>query len=694
MVIKVDAGIAKALAMDNELIVATVKPAAIQCIKWIPDKTGPQTRTESLGKMGWIAKGTNVTEMLYDRAMNLLVWVASDGKAYTVQRLATEESTTSQNTEERRKLFRGYCFHDPKTPEQAARKVAINARFSLVAVSCANGEILVYTARDYVGNIPLSHKLTPPASLNTTGQITFLSYSPDGYCLFTGFENGWSIWSVFGKAGGSSFLSERHMAEANDEKWLNGTIAGGWISGGSEILVVAPDDPRIWVLETARSAITGCFTSANLARALLQTGTEVIIYRGHDLPDLTTISGEASLWHHAQYPQTYLLNQWPVRSCSISQDGRYVAIAGRRGLAHYSVNSGRWKTFDDPSVENSFAVRGGMCWYGHILIAAVESNGSHELRLYSREAPLNNSSIVHVEALPSPAVFIGPSGEDSLLVYTYDNVLYHYVIDITPEGMHLVPVGQIAFHGIVRAPARVRAMSWVLPDNQLRSGDPSQDVAVASVLFLVNGELVLLQPTQSEDGGLRYDMRVIAHDVEYYILMRDQLAFNFAPPPDESVPPTPSAESAMGTTASEYSPRDSLWIFSKGELSVWNNVQDVLLTAAEGPIDVLPALPIVVDFYPLSILLNKGVILGIEPEISQRRDVPFTNLRFAIRVSYFVSVSEGVQMLMRDRHIFSYRTYCAIICHSSIPMPHCRSRINTRTYHTFITPSKWYCTTY
>lgn len=156
---------------------------------------------------------------------------------------------------------------------------------------------------------------------------------------------------------------------------------------------------------------------------------------------------------------------------------------------------------------------------------------------------------------------------------------------------------------------------------------------MASVLFLVNGELVLLQPSESEDGGLKYDMRVIAHDVEYYILMRDQLAFNFAPPPDESVPPTPSAESSFGVASSEYSPRDSLWIFSHGELHVWNDVQDVLRTTTEGPIEVLPPLAIPVDFYPLSILLNKGVILGIEPEMSQRRDVSFTILRFAIRVS-------------------------------------------------------------
>jgi hypothetical protein len=116
-----------------------------------------------------------------------------------------------------------------------------------------------------------------------------------------------------------------------------------------------------------------------LARGLLQTGTEVILYRGHDLPDLTTISGKDSLWHHAQYPPTYLHSQWPIRSSVVSQDGRYVAIAGRRGLAHYSVNSGRWKVFEDSKIENSFAVRGGMCWYGHILIAAIESDGSYEV---------------------------------------------------------------------------------------------------------------------------------------------------------------------------------------------------------------------------------------------------------------------------------------------------------------------------
>ncbi|PLN79428.1 WD40 repeat protein [Aspergillus taichungensis] len=627
MAIKIESGIVKTLALDHELVVATVKPAAIQCIRWSPDATGSQTTSELLSRILGVSKRTSITDMVYDRAINLLVWVTNEGQAYAVQRVA--ETPAEPDTP--KKLFHGHCFHDPKHEGERAVKVAVNARFSLLTVNCANGEILVYTAKDYFGNVPLSHKLQLPASPMTTGDLSFLSYSPDGYCLFAGYNRGWTTWSVFGKLVGNSFTSDRSLAKSKAEDWVAGVSHGCWIGGGSDIILTARHDRRLWVLETARSSLTGCYSSANLARGLLQTGTEVILYRGHDLPDLMSISGKDSLWHHAQYPPGYLHSQWPIRSSVVSQDGRYVAIAGRRGLAHYSVNSGRWKTFEDPKIENSFAVRGGMCWYGHILIAAVESDGSYELRLYTRELPLNNHSILHIEYLPSPVVFIGPSGEDSILVYTYDNILYHYIINATQPRITLVPVGQIAFNGIVRAPTRVRAISWVLPDDQMRNGDPSQDVKVASVLLLVDGNLVLLQPSLSDSGELKYDMRVVAHDVEYYILMRDQMSFNFSLPMDESLPPSPAAELALNMYHSNLSLRDSLWTFCGKDLLAWGDVQDVLRRE-----DVPKAIEMPLDFYPLSVLLSKGIVLGVESEMMQRRDVTFSVLKFAIRTHLFL----------------------------------------------------------
>ncbi|KKK25282.1 hypothetical protein ARAM_000694 [Aspergillus rambellii] len=627
MAIKIESGIVKALALDNELVVGTVKPAAIQCIRWTPDEDGTQTTSELLSRILGISKRISITDMVYDRAINLLVWVTNEGQAYAVQRISDDP----HESELPKKLFNGHCFHTPTDDGQKAVKVTVNARFSLLTVSCANGDILVYTAKDYLGNVPLSHKLQLPASPNTTGSLTFMSYSPDGYCLFAGYERGWMTWSVFGKPGGNSFSIDRSLAKSNSEDWLIGVSHGCWIGGGSDIILTGQDDRRLWILETARSALTGCFSSANLARGLLQTGTEVIIYRGHDLPDLITISGKDSLWHHAQYPPAYLHSQWPIRSTVVSQDGRYVAIAGRRGLAHYSVNSGRWKVFEDSKIENSFTVRGGMCWYGHILIAAIDRDGSYELCLFPRELPLNNNSILHIEYLPSPVVFIGPSGEDSLLVYTYDNILYHYIINSTQPRITLVPVGQIAFNGIVRAPTRVRAISWVLPEDQLRNGDPSRDVKVASVLLLVDGNLVLLQPSLSDAGELKYDMRVISHDVEYYILMRDQLSFNFAPSFEESLPPSPSAELALSKYHNNLSLRDSLWTFCGKDLTAWGDVQDVLKKE-----DVPKPIEVPLDFYPLSVLLNKGIALGVESETIQRRDVTFAVQKFAIRTHLFL----------------------------------------------------------
>lgn len=377
MVIKIDAGIGKALALDDELIIATEKPAAVQCIRWAPDNTGNQTTTELLSRMPWIQKKSSIKEMVYDRAMSLAVWISGNGSAYAVQRL----SGSPKEMDQPRRLFRGYGFHNPESQEQSATKGAINARFSLLAIACANAEIRVYTARDYVGSIPLSHVLQPPASPSTTGQITTLSYSPDGYCLFAGYEKGWAIWSVYGKPGASSFVADRKISTINEEAWLTGIREAVWLYGGSGVLLSCPSEDSVWVLGMAKSAVTGCFCAANVSRTVLVLDSSFMVYRGYDLPLLTTISGDASLWHHVQIPAAYIMAQRPIRSVVISADGRYVAVAGRRGLAHYSIGSGRWRTFDDDVAENSFVVRGGMCWYQHILIAAVETDEHHEVGL-------------------------------------------------------------------------------------------------------------------------------------------------------------------------------------------------------------------------------------------------------------------------------------------------------------------------
>ena len=176
---------------------------------------------------------------------------------------------------------------------------------------------------------------------------------------------------------------------------------------------------------------------------------------------------------------------WPLRYSALSSDGRLIAVAGKRGLVHYSSTSGRWKLFSDERQEQAFVVKGGMVWFHHVLIAAVEVSKSYQvgsalsgykflthfecaqIRLYSRDAELANKNVLHREILTSPIIVLSLV-DNSLLVYTADNNLQHYLVIPTPDTIKTHFCGTINFNGIIASPNSVRTLSWMLPSVQKR----------------------------------------------------------------------------------------------------------------------------------------------------------------------------------------------------------------------------------
>jgi hypothetical protein len=161
-----------------------------------------------------------------------------------------------------------------------------------------------------------------------------------------------------------------------------------------------------------------------------------------------------------------------------------IAIAGRRGLTHYSSTSGRWKIFGDELQELAFTVRGGFLWFHHVLITAVEIGRSwqvsmgtiaflrmssylFQIRLYSRDLELSNQNVLHREPLTSPVVILSLV-DNSLLVYTTDNTLLHFLVVPTADTIKLHLAGSISFDGVVANPNAVRALSWMIPTAQKR----------------------------------------------------------------------------------------------------------------------------------------------------------------------------------------------------------------------------------
>ena len=172
------------------------------------------------------------------------------------------------------------------------------------------------------------------------------------------------------------------------------------------------------------------------------------------------------------------------------------------------------------------------------------------------------------------------------------------------------------------------------------------------MIFLVDAKLVLLQSSKDVDGGLKYDMRIIAHNVEYFDLTRDQKSLPDSP--NRSLPPTPAAKEALSTFSPDRGLKDSLWYFDGNGIQCWMDVEDLINAASTSNDRELPrSVSVSTDFYPTSIVLNKGVLLGVDADLVQRRDMQFAYFRFSIRTHLFLP-----QIL--QRHIFHLDTSAAL----------------------------------
>ena len=172
------------------------------------------------------------------------------------------------------------------------------------------------------------------------------------------------------------------------------------------------------------------------------------------------------------------------------------------------------------------------------------------------------------------------------------------------------------------------------------------------MIFLVDAKLVVLQSSTDGDGGLKYDMRVIANNVEYFDLMRDQIPLLESP--GHSLPPSPAAERALDVFHTDRGLRDSLWYFDGNDIQCWMNVEDLIDAASTSNDRELPqSISIPTDFYPTSIVLNKGILLGVDADLVQRRDVQFAFFRFSIRTQLFLP-----QII--QRHIAHFDTSAAL----------------------------------
>ncbi|KAI0724240.1 RIC1-domain-containing protein [Cerioporus squamosus] len=663
-VIRIEGTLLSVSPRKDYILFSTGSPPSIQRVPW-PDVSGEDrharggydTWVVSEEEFPWLVDAdVSVVQISYHRQTGFETWITSDGRAYLVQLFEDHDvqpstSEVSVDDEQRAQAghfahsrqssdsslrpfqWHGTCIHHVEPPRwvqkrkqvepgdvsayaynepRRAMAIALNPKFSMLAIGTFNGAVEFTSFPSLDGVVPKPQVLHIPNmyAREGTGSVCTMEWSSDGYVLAVGWEKGWAIWSVGGRCLAWGFGVEYEVDEERfQDAFMYGVRSLFWAPGNFELVMLAQSSPnkpdgQLFVLPVAKSATTGQQSPDNTQYAFLQMDDRVLVYRGADQPDMSVINPEADVWQHIKVPQNYMSANWPIRYSSLSADGRLIAIAGRRGLVHYSSTSGRWKMFADERQEQAFTVKGGLLWFHHVLIASVEVSGGHQVRLYSRDLELSNQNVLHREMIPS-AVVILSLVDNSLLVYTAENTLYHYLIIPTADSIKLHLCGSITFDGVIAVPNAVRALSWMIPSAQKQLGDPAEDLAVATVLMIVGGKLVLLRPRKSEEGEVRYDMQILADRIEFcWIHLR-----------------------GIGTL------ENSLWGYDGQGIRVWLNalaIESVAPPTEDGSVvldHVKESVNIPLDFYPLSVLMDKGIIIGVEVEAATRTSLSFAMFR-------------------------------------------------------------------
>ncbi|GAA5957240.1 hypothetical protein JCM3765_000401 [Sporobolomyces pararoseus] len=539
---------------------------------------------------------------------------------------------------------------------KGASTSCFNEKMDLIAVGCEDGTISVYSLptsltphldSEYSSSSTLlsrpiySHTHSLLASLSTTtrhlspSRVTSLSYTSDGQALASGYEKGWSIWSVFGrlsswssetalKQEGSGYGVEGEKGNGFEDHFLSGVRKLFWNQGDTELFVLCPPpihpkkkphDEQLFVIPFAKSAVTSLHTPDNTKNGFLQLDDRVMVYRGSDQPDLSVINPESDVWQHLKIPSSYLSLQHPIKYSCISNDARLISVAGRRGFCHYNALSGRWKLFENSQEEEVLKVVGGMSWWGNVLIVGTLETSGYQLRLFSRDQPLSISCCLFNYRLDSEPLVLSIF-DSSLLVYTADNTFYHFLIKpVGTNGMvKLRLCGSIGFEGVVKDPRKVRGVSWLIPKSQQRFGDAADDLNVATIIFLISGKLVLLRPRRAQSQEVKYDLQLLSSSIEFFW----------------------THLSGIGTL------ENSLWGYdgTSQKIQIWLDALTIEKVRVDRKRDVYEkvkeSVGVELDFYPLAILMEKGIVVGVDQEINLRKNLDFAVFRIITTTHLFL----------------------------------------------------------
>ncbi|XP_055731120.1 guanine nucleotide exchange factor subunit RIC1-like isoform X1 [Salvelinus fontinalis] len=498
-------------------------------------------------------EGLHITDMEYCVTLDGFAVVLDDGRLGFISPVASRFTAEQLQGVWAADVTDGTC-------------VAVNNKYRLMAFGCASGSVLVYVIDTTTGSMQLSHKLelTPkhfPDVWNKTGAVTLIRWSPDYSVAMVTWEcGGLSLWSVFG-AHLICTLGEDFAYRSDGTKKDPIQISSMcWGAEGYHLWVITSKEEAALVenMEEAppptqtkqagilqfhfiKSALTVNPCTSNQEQVLLHGEDRLYLTCGdptqvpssssdgphtphpHNLahglegsplhhrsgPSANAISqGLSTLlghkhWHVVQIHSTYLESNWPIRFAAIDTAGQCIAVAGRRGFAHYSMSSRKWKLFGNITQEQNVTVTGGLAWWKDFVVVACYNfiDRQEELRLYLRSSNLDNA-FASVTKLHSDTLLLNVF-RDLIVLFRADCSICLYSIERRHDGPNpsacVELLQEVSMSRYIPHPALVVSVTLtsVRTETGMALKAPQQACMAESIMLNLAGQLIMLQRDRS-----------------------------------------------------------------------------------------------------------------------------------------------------------------------------------------------------
>lgn len=536
-----------------------------------------------------LSQKSAVIHLEYSITLRLLTVLFSDGEL-VICYVSKKGLRHTESIRVERRLSPGDVVCASMAPEQ-----------QILAAGTRKGIVELYDLADSASLIRSVSLSDWGYSVEDTGPVNCIAWTPDNSTFAVGWKlRGLTVWSVSGcrlmstisQIGMSSVLSPvvKPNQDLKYEPMMGGTSLMQWDEYGYRLYAIEErSSERIIVFSFGKCCVNRGVSVTTYVRQIIYGEDRLLVVQSEDTDELKIL--------HLNLPVSYMSQNWPVLHVAASRDGMYLAIAGLHGLILYDIRLKRWRVFGDITQEQRIQCR-GLLWLGKIIVVCnyLDSSDMYELLFYPRYH-LDQSSLLHRKTLLTKPIVMDVYQDYLLVTYRpFDVHIYHVKLsgELSPSSTPDLELSTVRELSIMTAKSHPVAMRFI-PDQIPREYVLNSKISSSNLLsreparcliLRMNGELSLLDLDEGREKEL-----------------------------------TDSVELFWVTCGQSEEKRNLIeevsWLdYGHRGMQVWYPSHGVEPFKQEDFLQLDPELEFDREVYPLGLLPNAGVVVGVSQRMS------------------------------------------------------------------------------